>query len=314
MDIYSIGEMVIDFIPGEKEGEYIRNAGGAPANVAIAAARNGLETGMCCKVGDDDFGRFLVDTLRKERVKVICDNLCEEAITTMAFVSLAENGERTFTFARKPGADMFLTPVDVKEKDIEEATIVHAGSCSLSAEPVASATRKALRYGHYQEKIVSFDINYRNLMWKDEKGKCVEAVHEILPYVDILKISEEELDMVGGEANVEKTMQENGLTAVVLTLGSEGAKVFFNKNVFEIPGKKVKAVDATGAGDAFWGAFLSSLLIQGVKKTSDITEEALRKAMEYGNYSGALCVQKKGAISSLPTREEIEELIRSNAL
>ena len=86
MDIYSIGEMVIDFIPGEKEGEYIRNAGGAPANVAIAAARNGLEAGMCCKVGDDDFGRFLVDTLKKEHVKVISDNLCEEAITTMAFV------------------------------------------------------------------------------------------------------------------------------------------------------------------------------------------------------------------------------------
>lgn len=314
MDIYSIGEMVIDFIPGEKEGEYIRNAGGAPANVAIAAARNGLEAGMCCKVGDDDFGRFLVDTLKKEHVKVISDNLCEEAITTMAFVSLAENGERTFTFARKPGADMFLRTTDVKEKDIDDSTIIHAGSCSLSAESVASATRKAMQYGYHQEKIVSFDINYRNLMWKNEKDKCINAVHEILPYVDILKISEEELDMVGGEDNIEKVMQENELTTVVLTLGSEGAKVFFKGEVFSIPGKKVKAVDATGAGDAFWGGFLSSLLIQGVKKTSDITEEALRKAMEYGNYSGALCVQKKGAISSLPTRAEIEELIRSNAL
>ena len=209
---------------------------------------------------------------------------------------------------------MFLRTTDVKEKDIDDSTIVHAGSCSLSAEPVASATRKAMQYGHHQEKIVSFDINYRNLMWKDEKDKCINAVHEILPYVDILKISEEELDMVGGEDNIEKVMQENELTTVVLTLGSEGAKVFFKGEVFSIPGKKVKAVDATGAGDAFWGGFLSSLLIQGVKKTSDITEEALRKAMEYGNYSGALCVQKKGAISSLPTRAEIEELIRSNAL
>ena len=255
-----------------------------------------------------------MDTLKKENVKVISDNLCEEAITTMAFVSLAENGERTFTFARKPGADMFLRTTDVKEKDIDDSTIIHAGSCSLSAESVASATRKAMQYGHHQEKIVSFDINYRNLMWKNEKDKCINAVHEILPYVDILKISEEELDMVGGEDNIEKVMQENELTTVVLTLGSEGAKVFFKGEVFSIPGKKVKAVDATGAGDAFWGGFLSSLLIQGVKKTSDITEEALRKAMEYGNYSGALCVQKKGAISSLPTRAEIEELIRSNAL
>ena len=114
----------------KKRVNIYRNAGGAPANVAIAAARNGLEAGMCCKVGDDDFGRFLVDTLKKEHVKVISDNLCEEAITTMAFVSLAENGERTFTFARKPGADMFLRTTDVKEKDIDDSTIIHAGSCS----------------------------------------------------------------------------------------------------------------------------------------------------------------------------------------
>ena len=314
MDIYSIGEMVIDFIPGEKNGEYIRNAGGAPANVAIAAARNGLETGMCCKVGNDDFGRFLIDTLQKERVKVICDNLCDEAITTMAFVSLAENGERTFTFARKPGADMFLRISDVKESDIEASTIIHAGSCSLSAEPVASATRKALQYGHQKDKIVSCDSNYRNLMWNDDKEKCARAVKEILPYVSILKISEEEVDMVGGEENIKDLMNENELTTVVLTLGSEGAKVFFRDKVFSVKGKKVKAVDATGAGDAFWGGFLSSLRIQGVNKAADITEEIFKKAMEYGNYSGALCVQKKGAISSLPTRDEIEELIRSNAL
>ncbi len=145
MDIYSIGEMVIDFIPGEEKGSYIRNAGGAPANVAIAAARNGLETGMCCKVGEDDFGKFLMETLKKEGVRVMCRKRCEEATTTMAFVSLKDDGERTFTFARKPGADMFLKEFEVQEEDIAAFRVVHAGSCSLSAEPVASATRKALR-------------------------------------------------------------------------------------------------------------------------------------------------------------------------
>lgn len=147
MDIYSIGEMVIDFIPGEEKGSYIRNAGGAPANVAIAAARNGLETGMCCKVGKDDFGKFLMETLKKEGVRVMCRKRCEEATTTMAFVSLKDDGERTFTFARKPGADMFLKEFEVQEEDIAAFRVVHAGSCSLSAEPVASATRKALRLG-----------------------------------------------------------------------------------------------------------------------------------------------------------------------
>ena len=314
MDIYSIGEMVIDFIPGEEKGSYIRNAGGAPANVAIAAARNGLETGMCCKVGEDDFGKFLMETLKNEGVRVMCGKRCEEATTTMAFVSLKADGERTFTFARKPGADMFLKEFEVQEEDIAASRVVHAGSCSLSAEPVASATRKALRLGHEMGKLVSFDINYRNLMWKDDKASCAKAVDEILGFVDILKISEEEVDMVGGEDNIETLMKEKNLTAVILTLGSKGAPVFFGNSIFTVGGRPVKAVDATGAGDAFWGGFLSSLLLQGVTRPEEITEPILRKAMEYGNISGALCVQKKGAISSLPTREEIEEIIRSESV
>ena len=126
LDLYSIGEMVIDFIPGTEPGSYVRNAGGAPANVAIAMARNGLKAGMCCSVGEDDFGRFLIKTLEENQVRCIKPKLCEEAITTMAFVSLAENGERTFTFARKPGADMFLLEEDVKEEDIKESCIIHA--------------------------------------------------------------------------------------------------------------------------------------------------------------------------------------------
>lgn len=314
MDIYSIGEMVIDFIPGEEKGSYIRNAGGAPANVAIAAARNGLETGMCCKVGEDDFGKFLMEILKNEGVRVMCGKRCEEATTTMAFVSLKDDGERTFTFARKPGADMFLKEFEVQEEDIAASRVVHAGSCSLSAEPVASATRKALRLGHEMGKLVSFDINYRNLMWKDDKASCAKAVDEILGFVDILKISEEEVDMVGSEDNIETLMKEKNLTAVILTLGSKGAQVFFGKSIFTVGGRTVKAVDATGAGDAFWGGFLSSLLLQGVTRPEEITEPILRKAMEYGNISGALCVQKKGAISSLPTREEIEEIIRSESV
>ena len=193
-DLYSIGEMVIDFIPGSEPASYIRKAGGAPANVAIAVTKNGLRSAMCCKVGEDDFGRFLMDTLAEYDVEAVCPDLCREAITTMAFVTLAENGERRFTFARKPGADMMLSEADVKETDIADSAIIHAGSCSLSAQPEAAATVKALRLGHEYGKLVSFDVNYRNLMWNDDIAACTQAVKEILKYVDLLKISEEEVD------------------------------------------------------------------------------------------------------------------------
>ena len=311
-DVYSIGEMVIDFIPGSEEASYIRKAGGAPANVAIAVAKNGLSASMCCKVGADDFGRFLMKTLEEYDVTAACPKLCEEAITTMAFVSLAEDGERMFTFARKPGADMFLSEEEVKEEDIENSAIVHAGSCSLSAEPVASATVKAMRLAHEKGKLVSFDVNYRNVMWKDDIAACTAAVMDILKYVDLLKISEEEVEMMGGEEALAGLMEKNHITLLIETLGSEGAKAFFKGQEIRVQGRKVHAVDATGAEDAFWGGFLSSLRIQGVNKADDLTAEIIRTAMEYGNVSGCICVQGKGAIVSIPTRAQIEEYIKVN--
>lgn len=308
-DLYSIGEMVIDFIPGIEPASYIRKAGGAPANVAIAAVKNGLTASMCCKVGDDDFGRFLMDTLREYGVTPACPELCKEAITTMAFVTLQENGERRFTFARKPGADMFLSEADVKEEDIADSAIIHAGSCSLSAQPEAAATVRAMRLGHKMGKLVSFDVNYRNVMWKDDVDACVAAVQEVLPYVDLLKISEEEVDMMGGEPALPALMQDNGISLIVQTLGSRGARAYFKNISFDVPGRRVKAVDATGAGDAFWGAFLSKLRILGIAKASDLTEDSIRKALQYGNVSGGICVQQKGAIASIPTRAQIEAVL-----
>lgn len=309
MDLYSLGELVIDFTPGSEPASYIRNPGGAPANAAITAARSGLKAGVCSSVGDDDFGRFLVRTLEENGVEVLNPKLCERAITTLAFVTLAPDGNRSFTFARKPGADMFLEEDAVKEEDIRGSVIVHAGSCSLSASPVAEATVKALRLGHELGKLVSFDVNYRNVMWKDDQAACAAKVRTILPYVDLLKVSDEEVDMMGGEAALPALMKEFGITVVVETLGGAGARCLFGGARWDVASHKVPCVDTNGAGDAFWGAFLSSLRIQGVDRKEQLTREIVARAMEYGNAAGALTVQKKGAIPALPTRKEIEAFL-----
>ena len=313
-DLYSIGEMVIDFIPGSEQASYIRKAGGAPANVAIAAAKNGLKASMCCKVGEDNFGHFLMDTLAKFKVEAVCKDLCKEAVTTMAFVTLLEGGERVFTFARKPGADMMLAESDVKEEDIKNSIIIHAGSCSLSAQPEKNATVKAMRLAHENNKLVSFDINYRDLMWNGDVNACVEAVKDILKYIDLLKLSGEEIEMMGGESNLPKLMKDYDIAVIVETLGSDGAKAFFKNETVSVKGQKVHAVDATGCGDAFWGAFLSKLRLDGVEKISDLDSKKIKTAMNYGNISGCICVQSKGAIEAIPTREEIENYIKKNNL
>ncbi len=148
-----VGEMLIDFTPGSQPASYIRNPGGAPANACIAMARNGISTGFLGKLGNDDFGRFLKETLEKDQVEVLCPDLTDKAVTTLVIVTLYENGERSFYFAH-PGADMLLTKADVKESDIVQAVLLHAGSFNMSKEPARSAAAYAMKMASEKGKLV----------------------------------------------------------------------------------------------------------------------------------------------------------------
>ena len=243
-------------------------------------------------------------------MSVLCPKLVDEAITTMAFVTLDDKGDRSFTFARKPGADMFLTRDDVDKAGVTDALIVHAGSCSLSRLPASDATVYALEQGKKAGKLISFDVNYRNLLWDDDREAAAKAVREILPLVDFLKISDEETDMIGGEEALPETAAANGISVIVETLGSNGARAYWNGRILTVSGIQSDCVDATGAGDAFWGAFLSSLIRSKVTSVDSLNEEILNRALLYGNVAGSLCVRRKGAIESLPTAEEIEAFLK----
>lgn len=305
MRTFCVGEMVVDFLPGSEPGSYIRRAGGAPANVAIALARQNCEAVFCGMLGNDDFGRFLLGVLRENKVIPCVTELTDRAVTTLVFVTLDDRGERSFTFARKPGADMLLTLEHVDNIYFEQADIIHAGSCSLSAGTEKEATVYALREGRRRRKLISFDVNYRSLLWNDDREAAKRAVYSVLPYIDFLKISEEETDMLGGEENLFLLMRENGITLTLVTLGRNGSRCYWKNRVLEAQGLDVECVDACGAGDAFWGVFLSVLLKNGMKTREDLSEELIVEAMRLGNIAGGLCVQKKGAVESLPTREEL---------
>ncbi len=297
--------MLIDFTPVEGMADsYTANPGGAPANVAVSVARNGIEAGFLGKLGNDDFGRLLVNTLKKDGVRMLVKELTDEATTTLAFVTLDEKGDRSFTFARKPGADLLLDVNDVKAVDFSEWDIVHAGSVSQSGAPSRDAVLYALKKAGEAGCLISFDINYRDKIWSIDE--CRTEVEKIFPLVDLLKISEEELVFVGGEDNIPVFMKENNIAVVVLTLGGDGARIYYDGMCRDIPSVKAEVVDTTGAGDAYWGGFLSSLLMQGVKSVSDLTIDRLERAGRYGAVSGGLCIQKHGGIPALPGKEEIE--------
>ena len=310
-DLYCVGEMLIDFTPGAEPGTYVRNAGGAPANVAIAAAKNGLRTGMCCSVGEDDFGCFLLHTLRMYGVEVLRPQMCREAFTTLAFVSLTASGERSFSFARKPGADTLLQPGDISADEIQASCIVHAGSCSLSAEPSAAATALAVQTAHRLHRMVSFDVNYRETMWAGRPDLCAVAVRKLLPCVDLLKISREELGIFGTGVHVETLMEEYGIALAVETLDADGAAWYFQGCRHVVPGFPAVCVDSTGAGDAFWGAFLSALRLSGVEETTDLQEDMIQNAVLWGNAAGSICVTGHGGIPSLPDAAQIVQFLQN---
>ena len=309
MKVLCIGEMLIDFTPVNGMADtYTANPGGAPANVAVSIARNGIGAGFLGKMGNDDFGRLLVNTLRKDNVELLVPGLTDEATTTLAFVTLDEAGDRSFTFARKPGADMLLCEEDAKQVDFSKWDIIHAGSVSQSAVPERDAVLFSLKKAKEAGKLVSFDINYRDKIWGYRE--CLEECKKIFSLTDLLKISEEELSFAGGEENIPSFMKENDIAVVVLTLGGDGARIYHADRSELIPSMKAKVIDTTGAGDAYWGAFLSGLLRQDVKSVSDITMEKLILAGRYGAVSGGLCIQKSGGIPAIPALDEIEAAMR----
>ena len=307
MDLFSIGEMVIDFIPGTEPASYIRNAGGAPANVACAVSRNGLKAGMLCSLGDDDFGHFLADTLEEYHVRRIREDFCKEAITTMAFVTLKEDGDRSFTFARKPGADTCLKPEEIDEALISHSRAFHFGTLSLTDEPAASATRRAIEFDKAAGAVISCDPNLRKPLWKSERA-AIEAIEWSLSQADIVKISDEEIDSlwhVTPEQGAQKLLDEYGVSLVYATLGPKGcyaATKHAAVNVLSPSG--IRPIDTTGAGDIFGGSAMSRFLSLE-KALKALTQEELRQIVRFACTAASLSTQKHGGIASVPEKEEV---------
>ena len=304
-DVFCVGEMVIDFTPGKEPNSYIANPGGAPANAAIAVSRLGRKSAFCGMLGADTFGDLLQKTLEENGVYTACHRRCSQAVTTLAFVSLTPSGERSFTFARKPGADMFLEPSDIDDALLRESRIVHAGSCSLSKGAAREATQRAMHRAKELGKLVSFDINYRDLLWDGERENAQAAVTKAFADIDLLKLSDEEESFIGGWENIETLMRENEIALAVMTRGADGAEAVWKGKHFSVSGRNVPVADTNGAGDAFWGGFLATLSEYDCKGPEDLTADLICRALETANMTGSLTVQRPGAIPALPYRKDV---------
>ncbi|MDK2787514.1 MAG: fructokinase [Epulopiscium sp.] len=316
-DVVALGELLIDFTPAGLSSNqcflFEQNPGGAPANVLSVLSKFNKATGFIGKLGNDQFGHFLKGVLDDINVSTEGIVFDDEVRTTLAFVHLDENGDRKFSFYRNPGADMMLKEEEINLEMIKNSKVFHFGSLSMTHEPARSATLKALKYAKEKDLLVSYDPNYRPLLWKSiEEAK--QQIKEGLRYADILKVSEEELELITGIDDMKKATEflykGYDIPFITVTLGDKGS--YFRKADDEgyVSPYKVKAIDTTGAGDGFLGALLYQILESGkVIKELEISE--LENMLRFSNATGALITMKRGAISAIPTLEEVYDFIKT---
>ncbi|MBM7604951.1 fructokinase [Metabacillus crassostreae] len=317
--LFSIGEVLIDFIPAQKGmalkdvTSFERAPGGAPANVAAAVAKSGANSSMITKLGEDAFGDFLIETLKNVGVNTDHVFRTNEANTALAFVSLKEDGERDFSFYRNPSADLLLTEDEIEESWFKEGDILHFCSVDLVESPMKQAHKKAMGYAKEKGGIISFDPNVRLPLWNSPE-ECRETILSFIPEAHILKISDEELEFITGIANEDEAISSlftGDVKAVIYTRGAKGAELYVQNKSYQSNGYKVDVQDTTGAGDAFIGGFLYKLLEKNVSlsELESILQSDHQEILSYANASGALTTTGKGAISALPTKAEIYEFM-----
>jgi len=308
-DITAIGEILIDLtqcgVSGQGIPRFDANPGGAPANLAVAAARLGAATAFIGKVGNDGFGQLLRGCLTDNGVDV--SGLAVDPVqhTTLAVVSLDASGERHFSFYRDPSADVNVSVEDVPVRQLENTRFLHFGSVSLTAEPARSATLYAARTARALGAAISYDPNYRASLWPDEQT-AVARMLEPLELVDVLKVSDEELPLLTGTDDLEAgtaALAGRGISLILVTLGARGAFYRFLGRTGLIPGVPCTVGDTNGAGDTFFGAVLSQLArLDGL---GALTVSELERIVALANRAASLTTSRHGAIPAMPTLAEV---------
>lgn len=317
--ILCVGELLIDFIcsdinVGLDEGtNFIKKAGGAPANVAVTISKLGGNAVFAGKVGKDVFGKFLKSILDENGVDTSMLIEDKNSNTTLAFVSLSSNGERDFIFNR--GADELHQYNEIDQETVNACKILHFGSATaLLGGPSKETYIKLMRNSKKSEKFISFDPNFRSDLWKGREDEFIEISKECIKLADFVKVSDQEIKLISSQEDLNKGLEVlHGLGAgvIAVTLGKDGTLISDGKSYKIVESIKIKSIDSTGAGDAFVGAFLYQLALSTNPKMAMKDFHKLQDITSFANKVGAIVCTKLGAISAIPTYNEVNKIINN---
>ena len=311
-DVVALGELLIDFAAKSTDAAgyptMAANPGGAPGNFLAALNAYGKKTAFLGKVGQDAFGRLLLSTLEQAGIEtkgIVTDS---SVFTTLAFVTFDEHGDRSFSFARKPGADTQLRWEEIDTRLIDDAKVFHFGTLSLTDEPARTATQKAVAYAKSKGKLVSCDPNLRLPLWPDEDA-AKEQILWSLRQADVVKISDNEVEFLWGctpEAGAEKLLEEFGVSLAMVTLGPDGCLLKTKSAAYRARCPKVHPIDTTGAGDIFGGSAMARLL-ELAKPPRELTADDLAYIGTFAATAASLSTEHSGGIPSIPNKDAVLE-------
>lgn len=314
-DIVALGELLVDFTQNGMSEQtnplYEANPGGAPCNVLSMATRLGSKTAFIGKVGKDNFGKMLKQTICDIKIDTSGLVIDDKIHTTLAFVSVDENGDRDFSFCRNPGADMMLSSDELNTDILENAKIFHFGTLSMTSEIVKNATKKAIEISKKNGSLLSFDPNLRKPLW-DSLNDAKESIWYGISVCDILKISEDELLFITDEKDIEKAVKiirdkYPKIKIIFVTLGKDGSMFFYKEHKDYCPTfTDVKTIDTTGAGDTFCGCMLHYLSQNDI---DNLNIEDLHQMLRFANGASSLITTKKGSLKVMPSIDDINKLI-----
>lgn len=316
-DVIAMGELLIDFtMNGQSEqgnGLFEACPGGAPCNVLAMLNKLGKKTAFLGKVGKDQFGVLLKNTLDETGIDTSNLKMDADVNTTLAFVHTFPDGDREFSFYRNPGADMMLTEDDVDPEFLNKARLFHFGTLSMTHEGVRKATEKALDTAKENGLLISFDPNLRPPLWSSlELAK--EQMEYGFQFCDILKISDNEIQFVSGKEDYDEGIQylqeKYNIPLILLTLGKDGSRAYYKGMCVERSGFTMNTIETTGAGDTFCGSSLNYILEHGI---DNLTEEELGEMLTFANAAAAVITTRKGAIRAMPEKEEVMSVIGEQA-
>ena len=312
LDVVALGELLIDFAAKSTDAAgyptMAANPGGAPGNFLAALNAYGKKTAFLGKVGQDAFGRLLLSTLEQAGIEtkgIVTDS---SVFTTLAFVTFDEHGDRSSSFARKPGADTQLRWEEIDTRLIDDARVFHFGTLSLTDEPARTATQKAVAYAKSKGKLVSCDPNLRLPLWPDEDA-AKEQILWSLRQADVVKISDNEVEFLWGctpEAGAEKLLEEFGVSLAMVTLGPDGCLLKTKSAAYRAHCPKVHPIDTTGAGDIFGGSAMARLL-ELAKPPRELTADDLAYIGTFAATAASLSTEHSGGIPSIPNKDAVLE-------